>query len=196
MTILLPPGHSATSLPVRVSLGEAANINYELAYQISATDTVLYFVKRDQQHQREISRFAYRRVARAVVGKDYAEQLNDGLARTLGRLLVVGSYVGTDSASRPLQVRFLPNGQVSGLPFRTYHVLEDFLGGPAGGDALIFDMYSNPNHQLNLEVTYGRDTLRLYKQYEAIEVPLGSTDSLLTIKRGRLRYQLIRVKKP
>lgn len=192
MTILFQLGKLPNSMPARTQLGEAAGTHYEVAYQVLPTDTILYFVKRDRQ--RELSRFAYRRVARVNAGRDYTKQLNDEIARTLGQLLVVGSYTGTDSLGQPLRVQFLPNGQVRGLPFRTYHVLEDFLGGPNGGDALIFDMYQK--NQSEFAADYGRDTLRLYDQYERIGIPPGGTDSLLTIERGRLRYQLVRVKKP
>ncbi|MEJ7660613.1 MAG: hypothetical protein WKG07_13845 [Hymenobacter sp.] len=115
MTILFQPGKSPTSMPARTLLGEAAGTQYEIAYQLSPTDTILYFIKRDRQH--ELSRFAYRRVARAQFDKDYIKQLNDEIARTLNQLLVVGAYTGTDSLGQPLRVQFLPNGQVRGLPF-------------------------------------------------------------------------------
>jgi hypothetical protein len=192
MTILFQSGTSATSLPVRISLGEDAT-SYELAYQVSATDTVLYFVKRDRQ-QRELSRFAYRRVAQVKPGKEHITQLNDEFAHTLNRLLLAGTYLGTDSLGRRVQAQFWPDGQVKGLPFRTYHILEDFLGGPTGGDVLICNMYQKDQQQFVTD--YGRDTLRLYEQYEAIDIPPGGMDSTLISKRGRLRYQLIRRKRP
>lgn len=191
MTIFFRPGSSTTSLPARTLLDEVT-ISYEVTYQASAADTVLYVVKR--QHQRELSRFAYRRVARVRAGQDYTAQLNDELAHLLNRQLVAGSYAGTDSLGRPLRVQLSPTGQVKGLPFRTYHVLEDFLGGPTGGDALIFNTYQKNQEQF--EATYGRDTIRLYAQYEAMGLPPGATDSLLAVKRGRLRYQLVRLRKP
>ncbi|MFD1466622.1 hypothetical protein ACFQ48_00180 [Hymenobacter caeli] len=190
MTVLFRPGTSATSLPAHTSLGEDAT-SYELAYQISATDTVLYFVKRDQQHQREIGRFAYRRVARGKTDKNPVEQLGDEASHTLNRLLVAGAYVGTDSLGKQLRVQFLPDGQVRGLPFRMYHVLEDFIG-PAIGDEILFNMYKKGGE--GFAVDFGRDTLRLYSVHSAVEAPADPTrqDSALVFHRGLLRYQLVR----
>ena len=195
LTVLFMAGQTPTSLPVRL-LGESNHIAYELAYELSPTDTTLYLVGYERRSHRELRRLAYRRISSAAVevrreNHRASEQFN-GLAYKLNQLLVAGRYTGTDSLGRLLRVRFQPTGEVMGLPFSSYHIQEDFLGGPSGVNALFFDMYSKK--QQDLAATYGRDTLRLYTIQEVLDVLPGTRDSTLMLKPGRLVYQLIRTR--
>jgi len=77
-------------------------------------------------------------------------------------------------------------------------VLADFIS-PSIGNELIFD--SDAKSRKELAAVFGRDTLRLYTIHETVFYAATSTDSVrvdsaYNFRRGRLRYQLVRVKQP
>ena len=82
---------------------------------------------------------------------------------------------------------------VRGLPFRKYSIQTDFTG-PNPGNEVYFDVYTKQQQQV--ATSFGRDTLKLYTIHSIIGVPPGETDTTEIFTRGRLRYQLVRVKKP
>lgn len=187
LTVLFRAGREPNSVQVKLSEGD--NTASDLVYHISPTDTTLTLISRETK---QIKRLTYRRALRANGKTD----LSNGVENALNKILVAGSYAGTDSLGHPVQARFSADGQITGLPFTTYLVLADFFS-PSIGNELIFD--SDTRRRKELAAVFGRDTLRLYTIHETIFYAAASTDSVrvdsaYSFRRGRLRYQLVRVK--
>lgn len=188
-TILLRLGRNDKILPLRPQLGDENKTVSELSYQVSATDTILFLTKRDTRTNRIIDKISYYRTLKPGVKTD----LNDGANWGINKLLIAGQYRGVDSIGQPVNTHFLPDGRVTGLPFSQYTILTDFIT-PNSGDEILFDTYSD--HQCLFGASFGRDTLRLYTILHTVGVAPGETDTTELFSRGRLRYQLVRARKP
>ncbi|TVT40713.1 hypothetical protein FNT36_14735 [Hymenobacter setariae] len=187
LTLLLQAGTQPGSLRVREPYGGEAGTRNELAYRITSTDTTLLYITRKSSTNKIISQLAYRRTG--MPGK--TSDLEAGVELGINKLLLAGSYTGTDSTRRAVAVRFFTDGTVLGLPFKKYVIQTDFTG-PTPGDELVFDGYTK--QQQSFAASFGRDTLKLYTMRSLIGIPPGGTDTTEYFIRGRLRYQLIRTK--
>jgi len=189
MLLLLQHGTEAHSLPIRLKYGGEAGTTTELAYRLTSTDTTLFYITRKTKTQQILSKLAYRRTGRPGKKPD----LEAGVAWGVNDLLISGNYSGLDSLHQPVRAQFLTSGLVEGLSFSKYSIQIDFTG-PNPGDAIFFDLYTSKQQQL--AASFGHDTLKLYTVHSASGVPAGATDTIETFTRGRLRYQLVRLKKP
>lgn len=189
LTLLLQADTQPNSLKVREPYGGEAGTSTEVAYQVTSADTTLLYLTRNSKTNRLVSKIAYRRTG--MPGKH--ADLEAGVALGINKLLLAGRYAGTDSIGQPINVQFFTDGRVAGLPFKKYTIQTDFAG-PNPGDELIFDVYTKQQHKF--AATYGRDTVRLYTIRSTVGVPAGEADTTLNFSRGRLRYQLIRSKRP
>lgn len=189
LTLLLPLRLAGNALPIRFRLGDENGTTSELAYQITATDTILFHVTRRKQTHQIIYKTAYRRTG---ITKQ-VDHMEPAVEQGVNRLLVSGSYGGIDSLNRVLHVQFFTDGAVKGLPHTKYFIPTDFTG-PNPGNTLVFDAYTEQGEEL--AAVFGRDTLKLYTILSKIGIPPGETDTTQTFSRGRLRYQLVRLKQP
>ncbi|GAB2455827.1 hypothetical protein GCM10011375_03750 [Hymenobacter qilianensis] len=187
--LLLRPGQNDKTLSLRPQLGDEKETVVELSYEISAADTTLFFIQRNAKTNRIVDKIPYYRALKSSVKTD----LQGGVERAINQLLITGQYQGTDSLGQPVNAYFLSDGKVKGLPFSQYTVQMDFTG-PNPGDELIFDTYSK--RQSSFGASFGRDTLRLYTIHHTVGVSPSETDTTDLFSRGRLRYQLVRVRKP
>jgi hypothetical protein len=188
LTLLLPLRSTDNALPIRRQLGEDS-ITSELAYQITATDTILLYVTRQKQTRQIIHKIAYRRTGTPMQDSNMEPAVEQGV----NRLLVAGSYSGIDSLNRAIHVQFLTDGTVKGLPYAKYFIPTDFTG-PNPGNTLVFDAYTEQGDEL--AAVFGRDTLKLYTIRSSTGVAAGEVDPNNVFSRSRLRYQLVRVKQP
>ncbi|MBJ6143529.1 hypothetical protein [Hymenobacter sp. BT559] len=187
LTLLLQAGTQPGSLKVREPYGGEVGTRNELAYRITSTDTTLLYITRKSSTNKIVSQLAYRRTG--MPGK--TADLETGVELGVNKLLLAGSYTGTDSTGRSVAVRFFTDGRLTGLPFKKYGVQTDFTG-PTPGDELVFDVYTK--QQQTFAASFGRDTLKLYTTHSLLGIPPGGTDTTEYFTRGRLRYQLIRTK--
>ena len=184
-TILLHSQPNTHSVMLKLPYESQFSADQRLSYRITKTDTTLLYT--GQSVENKTMRVPYKR----VLPFGFKTDLNGGIDWTINKLLVEGSYRGTDSLQQPVQAVFSANGSVKGLPFRKYAVKNDFTG-PNGGDELIFDLHTTS--QLELAATFGRDTLRLYSMHTTLEALPGQIDTIEVYRRSRLRYELIRQK--
>ena len=189
LTLFLRPYPQPDILRVKAPYQNETTTTSELTYRITATDTTLFYVTKKSKTRQIVGKMDYQRTGRATGEAD----LETGVARGVNNLLTTGFYNGVDSLSQPVRVQFLTNGTVKGLPFRKYYIETDFTG-PNPGDAIYFDVYTKQQQQLG--ASFGRDTLKLYTIHSTIGTAPGETDTTELFTRGRLRYQLVRVKKP
>ncbi|MGI4760883.1 MAG: hypothetical protein ACRYF0_09265 [Janthinobacterium lividum] len=189
MLLLLQPGTEANSFKTKPRYGGEAGTTEELSYQLTPTDTVLFYITRRTKTHQVISKNAYRRTG--IPGEDIG--LEAAVERGVNGLLITGSYIGKDSINQPVKSQFFTNGLVKGLPFKKYIIQTDFTG-PNPGNEVIFNVYTKARQEL--AASFGRDTLKLYTIRSIVGVPAGATDTTQIFRRGRLRYQLVRVKKP
>ncbi|AMR28734.1 hypothetical protein A0257_17605 [Hymenobacter psoromatis] len=189
LTLLLRPTTQADTLQVKVLYRNEAGTTNELTFQITTTDTTLFYITRNSKTHRIVSKIDYRRTGMPSKNPD----LEVGVERGVNNLLMTGQYNGIDSLKQPVHAQFSTSGLVKGLSFHKYSVQTDFTG-PNPGNAIYFDVYTEQQQQLS--ASFGRDTLKLYTIHSVIGVPPGETDTTEIFTRGRLRYQLVRVKKP
>lgn len=189
LTLLLPLRLAGNALPIRFRLGDENGTTSELAYQITATDTILFHVTRRKQTHQILYKTAYRRTG---ITKQ-VDHMEPAVEQGVNRLLVAGSYNGIDSLNKAVHVQFFTDGAVKGLPHTKYFIPTDFTG-PNPGNTLVFDAYTEQGEEL--AAVFGRDTIKLYTILSKIGVPPGEADTTQTFSRGRLRYQLVRLKQP
>lgn len=189
LILLLRSTAQAGTLQLRAPYSNNDGTTDELAYQITATDTTLFFITRNSKTHQIVSKVDYHRTG--IPGKE--PDLEAGVEWGVNDLLVTGQYNGIDSLNQPVHAQFLTSGLIKGLPFRKYSIQNDFTG-PNPGNAIYFDVYTKQQQQV--AASFGRDTLKLYTIHSVVGVPLGETDTTEIFTRGRLRYQLVRVKKP
>jgi hypothetical protein len=189
LMLLLQPGSQTGSLRIRELYGTEASATNELAYQITPTDTTLFYITRKSNTQQPISKIAYRRTG--TPGKN--SDLEAGVELGVNKLLLSGSYLGTDSIGHQVAAQFHTDGRLTGLPFKKYTIQTDFSG-PNPGDEVIFDVYTK--QQREFAAVYGHDTVRLYSILSSTGASGGEVDPTNVFTRGRLRYQLIRIKRP
>lgn len=187
LTLLLQAGTQPGSLRVREPYGGELGTSNELAYRITSTDTTLLYITRKRSTNKVISQLAYRRTG--MPGK--TADLEVGVGLGVNKLLLAGSYTGTDSTGRAVAARFFTDGRLTGLPFKKFTIQTDFAG-PTLYDGIIFDAYTNQRREFS--ASYGRDTVRFYTVRAAYGIPPGGTDTTEYFTRGRLRYQLIRTR--
>lgn len=182
-SIYFRPARNPQSLPISHRNYEHPENYYELGYTVRQTDTVLHLNEYTARHQLASS-VAYRRVR---LPKKLAAQeagTNTGLQYEVNRILMSGRYAGYDSSGAAVQVQFMPDGSVAGMPqFKQYYVGTDFAAGPENNlDQLVFDLYTS--QQRNFTYRFHKDTLRIY----ALQ-----TDSTHTeLSPARLHYTLVR----
>ncbi|MDQ2770834.1 MAG: hypothetical protein M3Y54_10070 [Bacteroidota bacterium] len=188
-SIYFRTGRQPNSLPLR-SHSETGK-RYEISYRISAADTALFLLEYSMRGKLIRQNRYQKTLVASAQGTESNQAFHQAVDYPLNKILVAGKYEGTDSLGHRVQVTFSPTGYVSGIPFRKYHVMEDFIG-PVIGDEIIFDMYTK--HQHELAAVFRPDTLRLYTVLSATEAAKDTTlsDSILVFRRGILRYQLVR----
>jgi hypothetical protein len=189
LTLLLPIHATTSALQVKHRYGGEAGIADELTYRITATDTTLLYITRRSKTYEIVSTIAYRRTG--MPGKK--GDLEEGVERGINDLLITGRYSGVDSLNQPIRAQFFTNGIVKGLPFAKYSIQTDFTG-PNPGNTISFDVYTK--YQKSFIASFGRDTLKLYTIHSSTGVAAGQVDPNNVFSRGRLRYQLVRVKQP
>lgn len=189
LMLLLPPPTEATTLNLRSLTGGEAEATDEITYQVTATDTVLFYITRRKKTRQIISKVAYHRAGISTNAAD----LEQGVEQAVNKLLVVGQYNGLDSLNHLIHARFYADGKVEGLSFDNYLIQTDFTG-PNSGNTIIFDAYTKQRKEF--AASFGRDTLSLYTIHSSTGIAAGQVDTANVFSRGRLRYQLVRVGKP
>lgn len=187
LTLLLQATSASNALNLREPYTGKTDEISELSYLITTTDTTLFYSTRNSKTRQLINKAVYRRTGNAAAAND----LETGLTRGVNRLLLAGHYGGADSVNHSIRVAFSADGTLEGLPFRRYLIQTDFAG-PNLGNTVIFDVYTKNRQEF--AASFGRDTLRLYTINAAFGVPPGSVDTTELFTRGRLRYQLVRIR--
>jgi hypothetical protein len=180
MTILLRRNSDAYSLPAQFL--EQPQTNNLLRYRISGADSTLTIIRVNSQYKL-ITQATLKKVPGLRLQVDSVKSLDKGLAYLTNKLLFAGAYISTDSTGAAQTVTFTVDGRLIGLPeIRHYYAQNDFTGPFSNLDYLLLNIYSANQFRLAYQIRL--DTLRLYAVQE------DTTD--YSLKRGKLRYELIR----
>lgn len=173
------PGQDANSLATELTDEDNSGNFYELAYNISGTDTTLQL-----KHYNKENKLLDTRSFTRVTGPLTEDSEPYGLQYMANKVLLSGKYNVTDEEGNTFKAELTDDGMAMGVAgHTTYYIFTDFIGDEQTNlDEMVFDPGAKTQKPYIFEIK--ADTVLLYKAMENEERTL--------LIRGPLTYTMIR----
>lgn len=174
------PGQDGQSLTTALTDEDGSGNFYELAYNISGTDTTLQL-----KHYNKEKKLLDTRGFTRVTGPLTDDSEPYGLQYMANKVLLSGTYNVTDDEGNAFKAELTDDGMAKGVAgHTTYYIFTDFIGDEQTNlDEMVFDPGSKTQKPYIFEIK--ADTVWLYKAME-------NEERTLLIK-GPLKYTMVRM---
>lgn len=173
------PGQDGQSLATALTDEDGSGNFYELAYNISGTDTTLQL-----KHYNKEKKLLDTRGFTRVTGPLTDDSEPYGLQYMANKVLLSGKYNVTDDEGNAFNAELTDDGMAKGVAgHSTYYIFTDFIGDEQTNlDEMVFDPGSKTQKPYIFEIK--ADSVLLYKAMENEERTL--------LIRGPLKYTMIK----
>lgn len=174
------PGQDGQSLATALTDEDGSGNFYELAYNISGTDTTLQL-----KHYNKEKKLLDTRGFTRVTGPLTDDSEPYGLQYIANKVLLSGKYNVTDDEGNAFNAELTDDGMANGVAgHTTYYIFTDFIGDEQTNlDEMVFDPGSKTQKPYIFEIK--ADSVLLYKAME-------NEERTLLIK-GPLKYTMVRM---